>query len=136
MFSMELSGLNNRVSNWIEHADYDLETARAMHDSGRYLYVLITCQQCLEKLMKSIFEYRGLKVPRIHDLTRLVWNLDVESSQENILLFKDLSYYYLASRYGERIRDLSSEINIQRSEVILKETEGVAKWLKSMIPFI
>ena len=131
-----LTDLNSRVSNWIEHADYDLETAKAMHSSGRYLYVLITCQQNLEKLLKSIYEFRCLKVPRIHDLIRLVWNLNLEYNQEYIQLFKDLSYYYIASRYSERIRDLSSDINRSRSEDIIKKTEEVSIWLKSMILFL
>ena len=135
-FMQVLTDLNSRVSNWIEHADYDLDTAKAMHNSGRYLYVLITCQQNLEKLLKSIYEFRCLKVPRIHDLTRLVWNLNLEYNQEYVQLFKDLSYYYIASRYSERIRDLSSDITISRSEDIIKKTEEVSIWLKSMILFL
>ncbi len=135
-FMKAFTDLNSRVSNWIEHADYDLDTAKAMHNSGRYLYVLITCQQNLEKLLKSIYEYRGLKVPRIHDLTRLVWNLNLEYNKEYIQFFKDLSYYYIASQYSERIRDLSSDLTISRSEEIIKKTEEVSKWLKSMILFL
>ncbi len=34
---------------WAEQARYDLDTARAMLDSGRYLYVLFCCRQVLSQ---------------------------------------------------------------------------------------
>lgn len=34
---------------WLDIAKYDLETAEAMFDSGRYLYVVFMCQQSIEK---------------------------------------------------------------------------------------
>ena len=34
---------------WHEVAAYDLETAKAMFESGRYLYVAFMCQQAIEK---------------------------------------------------------------------------------------
>lgn len=33
------------AEKWADRARYDLETARAMMVSGRYLYVLFCCQQ-------------------------------------------------------------------------------------------
>lgn len=40
------------VQKWVEQARYDLETARAMLDSGRYVYVVFCCQQAVEKMIK------------------------------------------------------------------------------------
>jgi HEPN domain-containing protein len=37
----------NPAQEWAERARYDLETARAMRESGRYLYVFFCCQQAL-----------------------------------------------------------------------------------------
>ncbi len=34
----------NTINNWLDLARYDLETASAMLESGRYLYVAFTCQ--------------------------------------------------------------------------------------------
>ncbi len=135
-FISEISSLISRVQNWIEYADYDLETAKAMFSSGRYLYVVITCQQNLEKAFKAIFEYRGMKTPKIHDLVRLSDLLNLKSSNDEQQLYKDLSYYYIASRYSERIKTLSDEITKERSLYIIKKSEGVYTWIKSMIPFL
>ena len=38
---------------WAERANYDLDTARAMLKSERYIYVLFCCQQAVEKALKS-----------------------------------------------------------------------------------
>ena len=38
----------DKVDYWLKIADYDLETARAMLNSGRYLYVGFMCHQTKE----------------------------------------------------------------------------------------
>ena len=40
------------VEHWIERSQYDLDTAKVMLDTGRYLYVSYMCQQAVEKLLK------------------------------------------------------------------------------------
>ena len=42
------------VTHWIERSEYDLDTAKAMLDTGRYLYVGYMCQQVVEKLLKAM----------------------------------------------------------------------------------
>ena len=41
--------VNERYSYWEDIAEYDFETANAMLNSGRYLYVVFMCQQAIEK---------------------------------------------------------------------------------------
>ncbi|MDR1086173.1 MAG: HEPN domain-containing protein [Deltaproteobacteria bacterium] len=36
-------------------AQYNLETAANMFESGRWLYVLFMCQQAIEKLVKDLY---------------------------------------------------------------------------------
>ena len=135
-FMDDYTDLFGRVSNWVEHAEYDLETAEAMLQSGRYLYVLITCQQSIEKMMKAVYEYRGFDVPRIHDLIRLSKKQNLADTEEFQTLYKDLSYYYIASRYGERVRSLFRDITKEKSRSIIEKTGEVVTCLKSMIPFV
>ena len=42
------------VGHWVERARYDLETAKAMLECQRYLYVAYMCQQAIEKIIKAI----------------------------------------------------------------------------------
>jgi HEPN domain-containing protein len=41
------------IQNWIDSAEYDLETARHMLKTGRYLYVVFMCHLALEKTLKA-----------------------------------------------------------------------------------
>jgi HEPN domain-containing protein len=41
------------TQNWIDLAVYDLETARHMLATGRYLYVVFLCRLALEKMLKA-----------------------------------------------------------------------------------
>lgn len=41
------------IRNWIAMADYDLETAKHMLKTGRYIYVVFMCHLSLEKMIKA-----------------------------------------------------------------------------------
>ena len=40
------------AEKWAAQSLYDIETAKAMLDTGRYLYVLFCCQQAVEKMQQ------------------------------------------------------------------------------------
>jgi len=61
----------DRSAYWIERAEYDLETAKAMRQTGRYLYVGFMCQQTVEKALKAVIAKQGVFPPKVHDLVRL-----------------------------------------------------------------
>ena len=42
-----------KVVYWLDIADYDIETAEAMYNSGRWLYVGFMCHQVIEKTLKA-----------------------------------------------------------------------------------
>lgn len=44
---------SNKINYWIDMAGYDLDTARAMLQTGRYLYVGFMCYQAVEKSLKA-----------------------------------------------------------------------------------
>jgi len=47
----------------------NMETAQAMFETGRWLYVVFMCQQAIEKLCKGLYLlYIDDNVPRIHDI--------------------------------------------------------------------
>ena len=61
-----------KVEYWLDIAEYDLETARAMQSGGRYLYTVFMCQQALEKLLKAIYlTQKSEEAPRTHNLLYL-----------------------------------------------------------------
>jgi len=64
---------NEKYEYWHDIAQYDLETAQAMFESGRWLYVVFMCQQSIEKLCKGLYLlYIDDNIPRIHDINSLI----------------------------------------------------------------
>ncbi|MEG1008673.1 MAG: HEPN domain-containing protein [Clostridia bacterium] len=62
----------NKINYWIEMSEYDLETAKAMLKSKRYLYVGFMCNQVIEKILKAIYVKNIKQIPPyIHKLTKL-----------------------------------------------------------------
>ena len=45
--------LNDKVTYWVEMSEYDIETAQAMLETRRYLYVGFMCHQVIEKILKA-----------------------------------------------------------------------------------
>jgi HEPN domain-containing protein len=123
------------AQQWLDLAQYDLETARAMLDSRRNLYVLFCCQQALEKSLKAVFAHRFQKMPpRTHNLPRLVEMIGLEANSEDMDFFAMLSIYYVNSRYTEDQQKLAAAINNKRADDAFRNTERIKEWLQSMIP--
>jgi HEPN domain-containing protein len=58
-----------KFEHWEDIAKYDLETAEAMLQSGRYLYVAFMSQQAIEKLMKGLYVWHlDQEPPRTHNI--------------------------------------------------------------------
>lgn len=118
---------------WAEQAHYDLKTAQAMMESGRYLYVLFCCQQSVEKMLKALIAQRTQEFPpRLHHLIRLADAAGIKLEEDMADFLRELSAYYIQTRYPEEIADLSSQIKKSAAQEILIKTEEVILWLLSM----
>ncbi len=126
--------MSSSSKKWTDQARYDLETARAMFDSGRYLYVLFCCQQAVEKMLKAIIAERtkGLP-PRIHQLMRLAEAAGLEVSGERAEFLRELSSYYIQTRCPEEIKDLASQAKKEGTQRVMDRTEEVFQWLDSIL---
>jgi len=122
------------AKKWVEQAQYDLETARAMLSSGRYLYVLFCCQQAVEKALKaSIVERSEESPPRIHSLPRLAQICDLNPEEERLTFLAGLSAFYMQTRYPEEIEAVGAKITREKAEAALHQTEETLTWLFSML---
>jgi HEPN domain-containing protein len=105
----EYSIMDKYVSQWLERSNYDLETAKAMLDAGRYLYVAYMCQQAIEKLLKAIIAQHGKENLPIHNLNRLAEFAELrrELAAEQVDLLAELTAYNIEARYGDYKESLS-----------------------------
>ncbi|MCL2154713.1 MAG: HEPN domain-containing protein [Leptospirales bacterium] len=127
-----------KYAHWLNIAQYDLDTADIMFDSGRYLYVAFTCQQAIEKLTKGIYVYHFDKEAKYtHNILLVlkeiesIANLDKYAEYEE--LFAILSGYYLVGRYDAYKQELLKELNKNAAQKLLNETKEAFAWLKSQV---
>ena len=119
---------------WVEQSDYDLETARAMLASGRFLYVLFCCQQSMEKMLKALISRRTREFPpRVHNLMRLAETAQIELDDDKASFLRELAAYYIQSRYPEEIETAGAQVSRGLADKTLKTTEEMIKWLSSML---
>lgn len=124
----------NIPRHWVAKAQYDLETARVLLDSERYVYVLFCCQQAIEKMLKAIIAERsGECPPRLHNLPALSQRAGVQLDQDQLRLLEELTEYYIHSRYAEEIPELPDALVPTKARQMLTETENVFQWLSSML---
>jgi len=83
--------MENPVKYGLELSDYDLETAEAMLQSKRYLYVGFMCHQAIEKAFKGYYtKLKSVSAPYTHSLSFLAEKGDFYQSfndeQGNLLI--------------------------------------------------
>ena len=109
------------IKNWLALAEYDFNTAQSMLKSGRYLYIVFTCQQTIEKCLKALYIIeKKITPPYTHNLLRLANDLAIykEINEDQIIFLTELNQFYIESRYNENIVRLTNKINQNKAENI------------------
>ena len=119
------------VEHWAERSLYDLDTAKIMLDTGRYLYVAYMCQQTIEKILKALIAQLGKENFPIHNLNRLAEIADInnELTTEQFNFIAELTPYHIEARYGDYKDSLSEIINEKKAEQVYKKTREIYEWL-------
>ena len=123
------------VEHWVERSKYDLDTAKAMLDTGRYLYVSYMCQQAIEKILKAIIAQQGKENFPIHNLNRLaeISLIDSELNSEQFNFLAELTPYNIEARYGDYKESLSEIINDKKAQKVYEKTLEIHEWLYQKI---
>jgi HEPN domain-containing protein len=124
---------------WLDAAQYDLGTAKAMLDGGRWLYVAFMCQQAIEKLVKNLYIlYLDDNVPKSHNIRSIIGSyedkLPMGIPLETRDLFVTLSTCYLNNRYPEYKDKLSAQIREPQAKELFSQTQEVFAWLLTLKP--
>jgi HEPN domain-containing protein len=89
------------TQEWLELGQTDLHAASALcEDEALTAVVAFHCQQAVEKAFKAIIEERSLRLPKTHDLQRLLGivqqavHLELDGDQLDVL-----NQVYVSSRY-------------------------------------
>lgn len=128
--------MNDKVSYWIERTDYDFDTAQAMLDTKRYLYVGFMCHQVAEKVLKAYW-CNVLDEPplKIHSLSRLAeqCGLDKDMSERQRDFIDELEPLNIEARYPSYKERLMESLNEERCKQMLNQTDELRRWIKSKL---
>lgn len=76
------------VQRWIERVSYDIDTAKAMLRTKRYIYAVFMCQQFIEKCLKALLAYKEKEILPIHNLRRLSELTGIINELDETILIK------------------------------------------------
>ncbi len=127
---LSLRSVEKDVKYWVNLARYDIETAESMYKSRRYLYVLFTCEQAAEKMLKAAVVKTTEKFPpKTHDLVRLASMAKVDFGPGEEEFLGKLSFYYIQSRYPQETLDVPKDT----AKECLERTREIVKWLEQKL---
>lgn len=124
-----------KTAYWLDAADYDLQTAKAMLDTKRYLYVGFMCHQTIEKALKGVLVTRKpqAELPYIHSLVRLanLSEVSAEMNSEQLSFLDVLTPLNIEARYPLHKERLLASLTPKRCKAMIEETEALLVWLKT-----
>jgi HEPN domain-containing protein len=126
---------NKKVAYWIDIAEYDLETAKAMLKTKRYLYVVFMCHQVLEKMLKARFvDVCKKTAPYTHNLMLLAQEGKLVDlmSKEQIEFLDSLQHYNIEARYPSYKEKMLKTLSPESCKKMLAETQEFFKWVKAL----
>jgi len=108
--------MEETVKQWVEHAESDLESARALMNSRRNVHALFFCQQAIEKALKAVYVFKKRELPpRIHNLTRLAELAELSADQARIRRLAHFSSFYIQSRYPDEVTKIIGQMEEGRA---------------------
>ncbi len=127
---------NSKINYWINISAYDLETADAMFQTRRFLYVGFMCHQVIEKILKAFYVFiHNETPPYTHNLTFLseqagIYELFSENQKNFIDLLEPLNIKARYPSYKEQINKILDE---KKAEEIIINTRELYTWIKEKL---
>lgn len=119
------------TANWIALADYDMETARHMLATERYLYVIFLCHLAIEKLLKAHVAEVTKTVPiKTHDLIYLVKKCELELPENHLDFIGKINSASIPTRYPDDLQRALKEYPKSVARDYLNQTMELIQWLK------
>ncbi len=128
--------MNDKITYWVDISDYDLETAEAMLQSQRYLYVGFMCHQTIEKIFKAYYtKLLPEAVPYTHSLSFLAkkggfYNTFSDEQKDFIDQLEPLN---IEARYPSYKERLLKSLTEAKCKEIIAHTKNLQQWIKAKL---
>lgn len=127
--------MDKKVKYWIDTAEYDLDTSKAMLDTGRYLYVGFLCHQTIEKYLKAVIAKSGQFPPKIHNLINLAEKASIieRISDDQKDFLSELNPLNIEARYPDYKNKINEILTKSYCTELLNKTKGMVEWIKEQL---
>ncbi len=126
----------DKVTYWIDLADYDLDTSETLYKGGRWLYVAFMCHQAIEKTLKAYWcGTQSNDPPYTHHHMRLAEGCGLydKMSEEQKDFLDTITNYNIEARYPEDKDALSRMLTKRTCRQLIDETKGLTQWIKDCL---
>ena len=124
------------VAYWLDIADYDLETAEAMYQTKRWLYVAFMCHQVIEKTLKAYWcDTQPDIPPYTHNHKRLAAGCGLydRMTDKQKSFIETVTNYNIEARYPEDKNALAKTLTEQACRELINETKQMQEWIKEQL---
>jgi HEPN domain-containing protein len=128
--------VDKKIKYWVEISDYDLETAVAMLQSKRFLYVGFMCHQTIEKIFKAYFtKLKSETAPFSHSLSHLAIRGSFYElfSEEQKSFIDQIEPLNIEARYPSHKERLLKSLTETKCLEIIQNTKELQKWIKERL---
>jgi len=125
-----------KIQHWISLSDYDVETAEAMLQTQRYLYVGFMCHLVVEKIFKACYAKLKEETPPFsHDLEyiALKGGFYENLSEEQQDFICELNPLNIETRYSDYKKEIAKRLTPTKCAEILEQTKKIQQWTKETI---
>ena len=125
-----------KVQYWIDIADYDLETAEAMYNTDRWLYVAFMCHQVIEKTLEAYWTAkRDDDPPYIHNHKRLAEGCGLYEfmTEEQKDFIATISTFNIQARYPEYKDQLARALTKSVCRHVIDTTKELKQWIEKKL---
>jgi HEPN domain-containing protein len=128
--------VKSNVKYWVAIVEYDLQTAKAMLKTKRWLYVGFMCHQVIEKILKAYYTDRKNELPPyIHNLFKLasLSNLDQLMSEAQLGFLDEIEPLNIQARYPSYKDDILKKLSPKVCKELLAKTEQLKIWIEKQL---
>lgn len=126
----------DKIKYWTQISDYDLETAEAMFQTKRWLYVGFMCHQTIEKIFKAYWcsKIEGAS-PMSHNLINIAQGcgLNAIMSEEQKIFISEIMPLNIESRYPTYKQAIAEGLTEEKCGQLIYKTKSLQQWIKDRL---
>ncbi|MHB1686698.1 MAG: HEPN domain-containing protein [Ignavibacteriaceae bacterium] len=123
------------IKYWIETSKYDLGSAFAIFNSGKFNWSLFIAHLALEKLLKALWVKNNKEnnPPKIHDLAKIGEGAKIDLTVQQFAFLRLVNTFNFEARYPDYKFSFYKICTKEFAEINLYKIKEMYQWLETKI---